>query len=132
MKLTTRIFLCCVISLFLVSLASAKKSLISKPQTFNTSGTFGDITAGQGGDYSGMEVYLTDSDGQFYATVTIAEGVLLPPVLVKVQVQTATRKIEFTLPGDNGSRKFTGTVSAAGLTLVENGQRRLLKRKCYQ
>jgi len=115
----------------LASLASAQQSRPGKAQPFNTSGTYSDITAGEGGDYGGIEIYLTDSDGQFYATVTIAEGVLLPPVLAKAQVQIEARKIAFTLPGENGSRKFTGTVSASGLTLFENKQRRFLKRKCY-
>lgn len=132
MKIRTRIVLCCVICLSLVSLTSAQQHKGGKTRAFNTSGTYSDITVGQGGDYGGMEIYLTDSDGQFYATVTVAEGVLLAPVLVKVQVQIEARKIAFTLPNENGSRKFTGTVSANGLSLVENGERRFLKRKCYK
>lgn len=102
-----------------------------RSRIFHTEGTFSNITAGTGGDYGGMQIYLTDSDGQFYATVTIAEGVLLPPVLVKVQADIEKRKIEFTLPSENGSRKFTGTISANGLTLVEGQSKSFLKRKCY-
>jgi hypothetical protein len=86
----------------------------------------------EGGDYGGMEVYLTDSDGQFYATVTVAEGVLHPPVLVKAQVNVESRKVEFSLPGGDGARKFAGTVTAEGLTLSEEGgEKHVLKRKCY-
>jgi hypothetical protein len=77
-----------------------------------------------------MQIYLTDSDGQFYATITIAEGVLLPPVLVKVKAQVEERKIEFELPGGDGARKFTGTVSANGLTLNEGNKKTFLKRIC--
>jgi hypothetical protein len=128
MKMTTRIILCCAFCLLLVSSASAQQA--DKSKSFYTEGTFSDITVGEGGDYGGMQIYLTDADGQFYATVTIAEGVLLAPVLVKVNVQVEKRQIEFTLPGEN-KRKFTGTVTADGLTLVESGSKTFLKRKCY-
>jgi hypothetical protein len=110
-----------------VSIATAQGA---KSRAFHTEGTFSNITAGPGGDYGGMQIYLTDSDGQFYATVTLAEGVLMAPVLVKVEADVEKRKIEFTLPGDNGARKFTGTVSASGLTLMEGKNKSFLKRKC--
>ena len=129
MRILTRIVLCCAFCLLIVSVASAQQG--AKTKSFHTEGTFSNITAGAEGDYGGMQIYLTDSDGQFYATVTIAEGVMLPPVLVKVQVQIEARKIEFTLPGEDGSRKFTGTVSADGLTLFEGTSKSFLKRKCY-
>src|SRR5438445_141291 len=47
---------------------------------------YSDISAGTGGDYGGTEVYITDSGGSWFALVTIAEGVLRPPVLVKADV----------------------------------------------
>jgi hypothetical protein len=122
-----RSVLFCAFCLLAASGAHAQKR--SGPKTFHPEGVFGNIKAGEGGDYGGMQVYLTDSDGQFYATVTIAQGVLLPPVLVKVKANVEQRKIEFELPGD-GPRKFTGTVSAAGLTLTEGGEKIFLKRKC--
>lgn len=78
-----------------------------------------------------MQVYLTDSDGQFYATVTIAEGVLLPPVLVKADAKIETREIEFTLQAEDGGRRFKGKITADGLTLTENGRRHFLERKCF-
>lgn len=118
------------LALCLLTVSSASAQRGAKARSFHTEGVFSNITAGEGGDYGGMQIYLTDADGQFYATVTIAEGVLLPPVLVKVQVQIEERKIEFTLPGEN-ARKFTGTVSADGLTLFEGGTKSFLKRKCY-
>ena len=111
--------------------AAAGVSAQGGPQskTFNTEGVFSSIRAGEGGDYGGMQVYLTDSDGQFYATVTVAQGVLLPPVLVKVQADVGNRKISFTPPGDE-PRKFTGVVTADGLTLTEGGEKTFLKRMC--
>jgi hypothetical protein len=129
MRIVTRIVLCCALYLLSVSVTPAQQG--AKPESFHTEGTFSNITAGPSGDYGGMQIYLTDSDGQFYAAVTIAEGVLLPPALVKVEVQIEERKIEFALPGENGPRKFTGTVSADGLTLFEGGRKSFLKRKCY-
>ena len=129
MRMARLIVLCCVLCLLAASTAPAQKG--SKSKTFHTEGVFSNITVGEGGDYGGMQVYLTDSDGQFYVAVTIAEGVLHPPVLVKAKVKVEQRKIEFTLGEGEDSRKFTGTVTAEGLTLMENGERHVLKRKCY-
>ena len=127
-----RLALCCVLLLLLSSLAPARQGGGAKSKPFQTSGTFSDIKMLEGGDYGGMEVYLTDSDGQFYATVTIAEGVLHPPVLVKAQVNVESRKVEFSLPSGDGARKFNGTVTADALTLAEEGgEKHVLKRKCY-
>lgn len=132
MKTTTRLALCCAFLLPLALPAPAQKGAGAKAKIFYTNGTFSDIKAGAGGDYGGMEVYLTDSDGQFYAAVTVAEGVLLPPVLVKAQVDIDSRKIAFSLPTENGARKFAGQVTADGLTLTEaGGEKHFLKRKCY-
>ena len=129
MRMLTRIVLCCALGLLTAPVAPAQQG--AKSKSFHTEGVFSNITVGPGGDYGGMQIYLTDSDGQFYAVVTVAQGVLLPPVLVKVQVQIEERRIAFALPGEDGSRKFTGTVTANGLSLTENGQRHFLKRKCY-
>ncbi len=122
---------CALLLLLLAPLAPAQKGGADKTK-FHTNGTFSDIKAGEGGDYGGMEVYLTDSDGQFYAAVTVAEGVLLAPVLVKAQVDVDSRKIEFSLPSGDGARKFTGQVTADGMALTEaGGEKRFLKRMCY-
>ena len=129
MRALIRIVLCCAFCLLSVSVASAQRTTKAPP--FHTEGVFSNIATTEGGDYAGMQIYLTDADGQFYATVTIAEGVLLPPVLVKVQVQVEARKIEFTIPSGEGTRKFTGTVTAEGLTLFEGNNKSFLKRKCY-
>ena len=129
MRMLARIFLCGACCLVAASAAAAQQA--AKSESFHTEGVFSDITAGEGGDYGGMQVYLTDSDGQFYAAVTVAQGVLLPPVLVKVEVDVESRKLAFTLPGEGGGRKFTGVVAADGLTLVEGKERRFLKRRCF-
>ena len=130
MRVLSRVILCCALCLSAVSVASAQGASKSKAKAFHTEGVFGNINAGEGGDYGGMQVYLTDSDGQFYAAVTVAQGVLLPPVLVKAQVNIEARKVEFTLPGEGGGRKFNGTVTADGLTLFEGKKKIFLKRMC--
>ncbi len=98
--------------------------------------TYSDITVDKkSGDYGGMEVFLTDNAGAWFALVTVAEGVLMRPVLVKAEVTGKDYdKITFTLPNENGGRKFTGTLSskAGTLTLHEGGTRTVLKAKCYK
>src|SRR5205823_1504006 len=97
---------------------------------------YSDITVDKkSGDYGGMEVFLTDNAGTWFALVTLAEGVLLRPVLVKAEVTGKDYdKIAFTLPNENGARKFTGTLSskAGTLTFDESGTRTVLKAKCYK
>ena len=128
MRLFYRLALCCALCLLAFPAATAQRR--SRSKTFHTEGVFSNIAMTEGGDYAGMQIYLTDSDGQFYATVTVAQGVLLPPVLVKVKAQVEARKIEFEIPSGDSTRKFNGTVTADALTLVEDGNRIVLKRKC--
>lgn len=97
--------------------------------------TYSNITANKtSGDYEGMEVYLTDSDGKWYVLVTVAEGVLKVPMLLPAEVSGSNfDKITFTLPTGSGSRKFIGTISTrpAAMTLKEAGTTSILKSKCY-
>jgi len=112
-----------------VSITAAPKTA----QKFTTSGSFDgiDMTSKESGDYGGTSVYLTESDGQMFALVTVAEGVALPPVLVEAKVTgKEMRTVEFTLPNDNGERKFKGTVSATALTFGEGAGKEILKREC--
>ncbi len=96
---------------------------------------YSDITMGKGGDYGGTEVYLAEGGGDSYVLVTIAEGVLKRPVLVRSEVAITKGMIkgfDFALPGDNGERKFKGKLTVAGLTLTEGGTKTVLKSKCYK
>lgn len=94
------------------------------------------ISVGSGGDYGGMEIYLTDAGGASYALVTIAEGVLKRPVLVEANVQYKNgyrdENFDFTLPGENGERKFKGKFTKTGMSINENGTPIVLKDKCYK
>ena len=114
-----------------VSSAAAQKATPAKK--FTTSGYYDDIemTSKESGDYGGMSVYLTESDGQMFALVTVAEGAIFEPVLVEAKVSGKDmRTVEFTLGNENGDRKIKGTVSAAGLSLGNSGTRSMLKRGC--
>src|SRR5438128_6161326 len=122
MKISAGLTLCFVICLFLVSAVPAQKKPVAK--TFTTSGFYNEIemTSKESGDYGGISVFLTQSDTQTFALVTVAAGAIFDPVLVEAKVTGKDmRTIEFTLPNENGNRKFTGTVSATGLTLNEDG-----------
>lgn len=118
-----------LLAIFLLSLtASAQKA-----KSFYTSGFYNGIemTSKESGDYCCISVYLTQSANDTYALVTRAEGSIFDPKLVPVKVSGKDmRTIEFTLPDDNGGRKYKGTVTAAGLRLTWDGETRMLKRQC--
>lgn len=92
--------------------------------------TYSDISGGKdGGDVGGMEVYITDSAGSWFALVTIAEGELGVPVLVPAEVTGKNYdKIAFTFAGE----KYTGVIGTKSLTLSTQGTKTVLKSKCYQ
>jgi hypothetical protein len=92
--------------------------------------TYSDIAGGvNGGDVGGTEVHITESAGSWFALVTTAEGELGEPVLVPAEVTGKNYdKIAFNI----GERKLTGIIGKSSLTLIENGQRSVLKQKCYQ
>jgi hypothetical protein len=91
--------------------------------------THSNITTGSGGDAGGMEVYITDSGGSWFALVSTAEGELGEPVLVPATVTGKNYdKIAFSL----GDRKFTGVIGKTSLTLNEGGTKSILKQKCYK
>jgi len=132
MKKTIKSVLCLAVCLLFVSSVTAQKK-VTTAKTFTTSGYFNDIemTSTESGDYGGMAVYLTESDGQMFALVTVAEGSIGDPVLLEAKVTGKNmRGIEFTIPNENGDRKYTGTVSATGLTLNNDGSKTVLKRGC--
>ena len=110
----------------------------SLKRTCGTGGsrTYSNITVGkESGDYGGIEVYLINNIGEWFALVQIAEGTIGAPQLVEVKVTGKNEnKVEFTVPNANGERKFTGTISskAGTLTLTESGTRSVLKTKCYR
>jgi hypothetical protein len=118
-----------LLAILLMSLSASAQ----KARSFYTSGYYEGIqmTSKESGDYGGISVYLTQTANDTYALVTEAEGAIFNPKLVPVKVSGKDmRTIEFTLPRDNGDRKFKGTVTAAGLKLSSGGQNWNLKRGC--
>jgi hypothetical protein len=104
-----------------------------KAKPFHTSGYYNgiELSSKESGDYFGISIYLTQSANDTFALVTEAQGSISNPVLVKTKTSGKDmRTIEFSLPGDNGERKFKGTVTATGLTMDYFDKRRVLKRQC--
>lgn len=125
MKLTVRTFLTFVICLIIVPAALAKKS--GAKTTVNVAGIYGDFTVGKGsGDLEGMRVVLVAAGDGHYAIVQIAQGGAEDPKPEFVPVKVNGATVSFTV----GDEKFTGRVTAAGLSLKDaSGKSQLLKRK---
>src|SRR5437868_15523910 len=108
------------INLLLVNSANAQSTTA---KTFTNSGWFDGIkmTSKESGDYGGMSVYLTESDGQMYALVTISEGMPLDPVLVEAKVSgkdMRTVEFKYSSPSYGRDLNLKGTILANGLRLA--------------
>jgi hypothetical protein len=111
-----------MMSLIIMPSALAEKRRTQK--TPDITGVYGgDFTVGQGsGDLEGMQVVIINAGNAYHAIVQIAQGGAEDPEPNFVPVTVKGRNVEFSV----GERKFTGTVTAAGLRLKDEG---LLKRK---
>lgn len=86
-------------------------------------GVYGGFTANpQSGDLDGMRVAIFAAGGAWRAIVQIAQGGAEDPAPHFVDVTVTGMKVSFSVDGT----EYTGTVSAAGLKLKDQG---LLKRK---
>lgn len=113
--------LLCLLGSIAVPTALAKRRSAEPPA--NIGGVYEDFTVGkESGDLEGMRVAIFAAGGAYRAIVQIAQGGAEDPKPVFVTVEVKGMKISFTVEG----QKYTGTVSAAGLTLKDVG---LLKRK---
>lgn len=139
MKLSARFLPCFVILLFFASPAIAQKRH-NRHRHFEAAWgvpeVFSDLWLdAETGDVGGTEVILIPSYGGMWATVVVASGIAYEPVTVRV-TDDHYPTIEFTLPDREpyqGSGKFTGRITRAGLLLSSNGQRyELLRRQCRQ
>lgn len=122
------------LSLFAILATAAAAQNKAAPKPFYTSGYYNciEMSSKESGDYFGISIYLTQSANDTFALVTEAPiGSINDPVLVKAKMSGKDmRTIEFSLPGDNGERKFKGTVTATGLTMDYFDKKRVLKRQC--
>ena len=118
-----------IIAICALTVSAQKKPA---PKKFTTVGYFSDIAAGpESGDFCCMAVYLAQSSDKTFALVTLAQGDIFNPVLVEATTSGKDmRTVEFTLPGDNGDKKYKGIVSATSFTVTQNGTKSVLKRRC--
>ena len=126
MNLKLRVLLTCLICLIVTSSAVAQKR--RNPAAVSIAGVYGgDFTVGEGsGDLEGMRIVIFNAGNAYHAIVQLAEGGAEDPQPQYADVTVKKMSIEFSV----GERKFTGTVSAAGLRLRESGgPAELLKRK---
>jgi hypothetical protein len=92
----------------------------------SVAGVYENFTVGKGsGDLEGMRVVLVSAGNGYHAIVQIAQGGAEDPQPEFVAVNVKGTSIDFTA----GSEKFTGRVTAAGLTLRGSSGSHLLKRK---
>jgi len=125
MKLMVRTFLTFAICLLVIPTALGRT-----PRTraaVSVTGIYENITVGRGsGDLEGMRVSILSAGGGYYAIVQIAQGGAEDPKPELVEATVKGSNVSFAV----GDRKFSGTVTAAGLRIKESGgAAELLKRK---
>jgi len=125
MKIFGHAFLTGLICLIIVPAALAKKPGLQP--TASVTGIFDNFTVGkESGDLEGMRVVLVAAGDGHYAIVQIAQGGAEDPKPEFVPVKVTGMNLSFTV----GEEKFTGRVTAAGLSLKNSGgDSQLLKRK---
>lgn len=125
MKFMAKAILACLVCLIILPTAMAKKH---PAQAASVAGVYENFTVGKGsGDLEGMRVVLFNAGNSYHAIVQSAQGGAEDPKPEFVDVVTVTgMNVEFTV----GTEKYTGRVTAAGLTLKNSsGSPNLLKRK---
>src|SRR2546421_11339072 len=123
MKLSTRAILfsiVCVVVLTVTITRNFGQPIVTVP------GVYESFTVGKGsGDLEGMRVGIVSAGGGYYAIVQIAQGGAEDPKPVFVPADVKGRSVSFSV----GDDKYTGTVTAAELTLKEGSGQSHLKRK---
>ena len=124
MKVLTRTALILLVGLFFISPALARKP--SPQPVVIVPGIYERFTVGKGsGDLEGMRVVIVSAGGGYHAIVQIAQGGAEDPKPEFVPVEVTRRSVSFSV----GDKKFTGTVSATGLTLKSTAsETQVLKR----
>lgn len=127
METFTRVVLVCLLSLSMgfVSLTYARKP---DPQPIVTiAGVYENFTVGKAsGDLEGMRVVIVPAGNGYYAIVQIAQGGAEDPKPEFVAAEVKGKNVSFIV----GDAKYSGAVSATGLTLKDaGGQTEVLKRR---
>ena len=125
MKLMVRTLL--TVSICLMVITTALSRAPRTPAAVKVTGIYENITVGKGsGDLEGMRVSILSAGGGYYAIVQIAQGGAEDPKPEFVEATVKGSNVSFAV----GDRKFSGTVTVAGLRLKESGgEPELLKRK---
>jgi len=125
MKLVARVFFILAISVISISTATARRP--PAQQVVIVSGIYETFTVGKdSGDLEGMRVTIISAGGGYYAIVHIAQGGAEDPKPEFVSAEVKGRTVSFSV----GDQKYTGTVSATGMTVKTNaGGSQTLKRK---
>jgi hypothetical protein len=125
MKKSVRLLLVTTLCLTSMSTAWARKR--GAQPIVTVSGIYENFTVGKGsGDLEGMRVVLVPAGDGYYAIVQIAQGGAEDPKPEFVATEVKGKTVSFTV----GEVKYSGTVSAAGLTVKDSsGQTQVLKRK---
>lgn len=107
--------LACIICVGILPSAMAKKH---PAPAASVAGVYENFTVGKGsGDLEGMRVVLVNAGNSYHAIVQIAQGGAEDPKPEFVDVTVNGMNIEFTA----SVGKYTGRVTAAGLTLKDSG-----------
>ena len=115
------LLLLCVIC-FLSTLTALAQNHHPKPEV-SIGGVYENLTAGkESGDLEGMRVIIFAAGGAYRAIVQSAEGGAEDPQPNFVPLTVKGMNVDFSV----GERKFTGTITADGLRLKDQG---LLKRR---
>jgi hypothetical protein len=124
MKLSSRLVLLSIICISSLSVTNAKH--LAQP-IVTVAGIYENFTVGKGsGDLEGMRVVIVPAGDGYYAIVQIAQGGAEDPKPEFLQAEVKGKTVSFTV----GEMKYTGTASAAALTVKDSsGQAQVLKRK---
>ena len=125
MKLAARVF--CIVALSVISISTATARRPPAQQVVIVPGIYENFTVGKGsGDLEGMRVTIISAGGGYYAIVQIAQGGAEDPKPEFVPAEVKGKTVAFSA----GDQKYTGTVSATGMTVkTEGGDAQVLKRK---
>jgi len=125
MKIVARVFFILAISVISISTAIARRP--PAQQVVIVPGIYETFTVGKdSGDLEGMRVTIISAGGGYYAIVQIAQGGAEDPKPEFVPAEVKGRTVSFSV----GDQKYTGTVSATGMTVKTNaGASQTLKRK---
>jgi len=122
MKFSFRFIFIAVICLLALPLTAR-----AQPASGPVAGVYENFTVGKGsGDLEGMRVVIIPAGGGYHAMVQVAHGGAGDPKPEFVPATVSGTNVQFSV----GEKKYTGTISVAGLRLKDpEGETLVLKRR---